>query len=250
MSVDATFGDDAPRVVTSPHAGVSLWWVTLDAPEARRATFERWLSAPERARMARFGTDALRERYLVGRATLRWLLARALGVSPERVAIERGERGRPRLAHATDLDFNVTHTGHHGMIGLASGLRVGVDIERRDRVINAPGIARKFMTQAERAALPADADAARRQLLRLWTCKEAMSKATGDGVSAPFGRIDVALMPTLRVAGGPAAYAPGAWSLHSVDASPAHFATVALWRGAVPPSPSSRELTLGPGRPG
>jgi len=236
MSVDANFGDDAPRAVPSPHPGVSLWWITLDAPEARRATFDGWLSPAERARRARFGTDALRQRYLVGRATLRWLLGRALGTPPDRVAIERGERGRPRLADAPGLDFNVTHTGLDGMIGLATGLRVGVDIERTDRVINAPGIARKFMTAAERAALPADADAARRQLLRLWTCKEAMSKATGDGVSAPFGRIDVGLVPGPHVASGPAAYAPGPWWLHAVDASPEHFATVALWRGAATPS--------------
>ena len=232
MSVDATFADDAPRALPSPLPGVSLWWITLDASEARRATLGAWLSPPERARMARFGTDPLRQRYLVGRATLRWLLGRALGVPPDRVAIERGERGRPRLVDAPGLDFNVTHTGHDGMIGLVAGMRIGVDVERTDRVINAPGIARKFMTAAERAALPPDADSARRHLLRLWTCKEAMSKATGDGVSAPFGRIDVGLVPGLHVAGGPAAYAPGPWSLHAVDASPEHFATVALWRAA------------------
>lgn len=232
MSVDATFGDAAPRALPAPIADVSLWWIALEAPAAQRAAFDGWLSPPERARMARFGTDALRQRYLVGRATLRWLLGRALGVAPERVALERGERGRPRLADTPGLDFNVTHTGGEGMVGFARGMRIGVDIERTDRAINASGIARKFMTSAERDALPADADAARRVLLRLWTCKEAMSKATGDGVSAPFGRIDVALAPAPRLAAGPAAYAPGAWSLHAVEASPAHFATVALWRGA------------------
>ena len=82
------------------------------------------------------------------------------------------------------------------MFGVAQHQRIGVDLERRDRTLNVEGVARKFMTPREQAALAVlEPDARRRALLRLWTCKEAMSKATGDALSAPFRRIDVELGP-------------------------------------------------------
>jgi len=221
----------APVRVTSPVPALSLWWCTLAPSAETRARPEQWLSDAERERMAHFGTEALRFRYATGRGTLRWLLAATLGVAPAEVRIERGARGRPQLAGDSALDFNVTHTGERALIGIGQGVRLGVDLERRDRVLNTTGVARKFMTVSERAALPADADAARRDLLRLWTCKEAMSKATGDALSAPFARIAVALEPSLRVAEGPPPYGPRDWTLHSIDADPEHFATVALWHG-------------------
>ena len=224
----------APLHLPAPVAALSLWWCTLAPPPATHAALAEWLSAAERERMSRFGTEALRFRYAAGRGTLRWLLAAALGVAPAGVRIERGRRGRPRLADHATLDFNVTHTGDRALIGIGDGMRLGVDVERRDRALNTDGVARKFMGVSERAALPADADAARRDLLRLWTCKEAMSKATGDALSAPFARIAVALDPALRVAEGPPPYAPRDWTLHAVDPDPEHFATVAVWHACDP----------------
>ena len=231
VSVATPFGpEDAPRRLSALAPEVSLWWCVLDAPELRLAAFASWLSESEHARMRRFGTDRLRERYLIGRGTLRWLLGDSLGIAPRDVAIGRGVRGRPQLADFPHVDFNVSHTGDRAMIGIAWQARIGVDIERSDRLLNAPGVARKFMSATERAALPVDADDSRRQLLRLWTCKEALSKATGDALSAPFARIELTLVPELRLVAGPPPYLAPDWSLHAVDAPDDYLATVALWR--------------------
>ena len=63
-------GVDAPRALASPITGLALWWCALTAPESRQATFARWLSPAEQARMQRYGTGALRARYLIGRGTV------------------------------------------------------------------------------------------------------------------------------------------------------------------------------------
>jgi 4'-phosphopantetheinyl transferase len=225
---------DAPVPIPAPVASLSLWWCSLAPAATTHAVLAGWLSDAEKARTYSFGTEALRYRYVAGRGTLRWLLAGMLDVAPADVKIMRGVRGRPQLAGHSAVDFNVTHTGERALIGIGTGMRLGVDVERRDRVINTAGVARKFMTPSERAALPQDPDAARRDLLRLWTCKEAMSKATGDALSAPFARIDVALSPELRVADGPAPYAAPDWTLHSLKADADYLATVALWHARDP----------------
>jgi phosphopantetheinyl transferase len=52
-------------------------------------------------------------------------------------------------------------------------------------------LARKFLTAGERSAIAAlDDDARRRAFLRLWTCKEAMSRRPATG-SAPFREIGI-----------------------------------------------------------
>jgi hypothetical protein len=108
-----------------------------------------------------------------------------------------------------------------------------VDVEAIDRTLAHDGLARKFLTERERAALGRlDADGMRRRVLTLWTCKEAMSKATGDALSAPFSRLDVDLRDGPRLVDGPAPYEPSRFALRSAAVPTGHIGTVALWRPA------------------
>ena len=223
--------------LAAPDPAIALWLYPLDCSSDESRAFERTLSPAEIERADRFGTPALRARWVAGRATLRRLLGTALGVDPAAVPLRRGTRGRPEVAAEHALDFNVSHTDNVALIGIAAGLprgaRIGVDVEREDRAVNADGLARKFMTARERAAMaPLDEQARRRQFLRLWTCKEAMSKATGDALSAPFRDIDVGLDDSPRLLAGPPPYVAGRWRLVSVAVPADLIATIAIWRGA------------------
>ena len=230
--------DATPQITSlaSPAPAVRLWWCSLVLPTHVLDACEHRLSRDELARAARFGNRPLRDRYVAGRGCLRVILGRALGTDPATVEIVRGDRGRPRLAGTHPLDFNISHTDRVALVGIAEGVRIGVDVERIDRIVNVAGIARKFLAPDERSALEAlDADAARRRVLTLWTCKEAMSKATGDALSAPFAALAVALgdgeyphCPALLR--GPAPYVPDRWSLHAAPVPPDYVATIALWR--------------------
>jgi 4'-phosphopantetheinyl transferase len=219
------------RELAPPDTGVAAWWCELEISVSEVEACFGWLSEGERARAARFGQPKLRDRYVVGRASLRRVLGDALGLPPAAVPIMRGPRGRPRLDMDTTLDFNVSHTGDVAVIATVREARVGIDVERLDRVVNVAGIARKFLSPAERSVLARlDADAARRTLLALWTCKEAMSKATGEALSAPFAslEVDLADAPTLRA--GTGVYVPQRWTLSRISVPPPYVATVALWR--------------------
>ena len=227
-----------PLALASEIAGLQLWLCGLERKREEIEDLTEWLSPAERARSLSWGTDALRHRWIAGRTTLRLLLGRVLGVPPAVVDIRRGIRGRPELADANaGIDFNVSHTGDAALFGIARGLprrsRIGVDIERRDRRVGVDRLARKFLTDNERSTL-ADLDlrGRRARFVHYWTCKEAMSKATGDGLRAPFGRIDVELRERPRLADGPPPYAPAEWTLHDAAAPEPWVATIAIWRAA------------------
>jgi 4'-phosphopantetheinyl transferase len=196
---------------------------------------EAVLSGAEHDRAARFGTPALRARYVVGRGTLRSLLAAAVGTLPAEVPLRRGPRGRPELdLPGHSLDFNVSHTLDVALVGILRAgqpsARIGVDIEHLDRELGADRLARRYLTARERAGFEQfDADARRRRFIRLWTCKEAMSKATGDGLLAPMGALDIELADAPRLAHGPAPYSPPDWQLLDVPVTGGYVATVAIW---------------------
>ena len=154
------------------------------------------------------------------------------------MTIRRGVRGRPELADAAArIDFNVSHTRGVALVAIARDVapttRIGVDIEHADRDVGVDLLARKFLTSRERETLAhLPLDARRRRFLRYWTCKEAMSKATADGIIAPFGQLDVDLSDPPRLCSGPAPYLPADWSLHHAEVPPGWIATLAIWRSA------------------
>jgi len=227
-----------PQELPPVAPGVTLWWCRLEGGAEDGAAVAALLSPAESARAERFGTETLRVRWIAGRAALRTVLGHVLGIDPAAVPIARGPRGRPGLADAgSGIDFNVSHTRGVALIaiarGLSEGTRIGVDIEHRDREVGADRLARKFLTPREQATLERLAPDTRRQhFLRHWTCKEAMSKATGDGLAAPFRRLDVELTDPPRLVDGPAPYLPDRWTLRHADVPEEWLATVALWRGA------------------
>lgn len=116
--------------------------------------------------------------------------------------IARTGRGKPYAPSLTDIDFNLSHARDHALIAVARGQAVGVDLERIDRKLDAHDLARRFFSKREADALDAMPEAARAiAFLRLWTCKEAVLKALGAGISFGLDRVSF----DLDAGGSPAA---------------------------------------------
>ena len=129
------------------------------------------------------------------RAALRALLCEHLRCDNEQLSFGAADGGKPfalvdgRPARSA---FNVSHSGHHGLIALAPAGRVGVDVEeyaehrRLDELIEA------VFGPNERAELAATrGDERMRQFFRLWTLKEAAAKALGTGLSFDVSRFEI-----------------------------------------------------------
>ena len=172
-------------------------------------------NAREEKRFQSFGSDALRTRWGAGRGTLREVLGRALGCAAKDVGIRYGAHGKPAVA-GSPLRFNVSHSGALAVIALAQA-EVGVDVELpRNRRSDA--IARRFYAPAEVERLFAQQDPALRAdaFFRLWTCKEAFLKVTGEGLSRSTRSYEIALDPP-RLVWATGIADPARYSLHPLD---------------------------------
>ena len=197
-------------------------------PALDDASVHLWLLAIEHAPDHRAVAAAAHA--LLGR-----LLASYAGLDHPPV-IARTGRGKPYAPALAGIDFNLSHARDHALIAIARNQSLGVDLERIDRKLDAHDLARRFFSEREAAALDAMPEAERATaFLRLWTCKEAVLKALGAGIS--FGLDRVAF--DLDASGSPTALADvdseagdaAGWRLSLLEPAPGFLGALA-WHGA------------------
>jgi 4'-phosphopantetheinyl transferase len=160
------------------------------APELL-ARYQALLTPEEEAQRARFVFPAGRVEYLLTRALCRVVLSRYTDVAPADWRFRRGPHGKPEIddARGAWLRFNLSNT--RGLVAcvVARGCDVGVDVEDTERAGETVGLANRFFSPAEVAALLALPPEARsRRFFEYWTLKEAYMKARGFGLSVPLDR--------------------------------------------------------------
>lgn len=111
-----------------------------------------------------------------------------VGVSAARLRMEAREGGKLHLPDHPELGFNLSHSGDWIVLATAPGCEVGVDIENVDPTFPALEIADEFFLPAERKWIGAGKDPTPR-FFQLWTAKEALMKATGEGMVLPPDQI-------------------------------------------------------------
>ena len=170
----------------SPDRGSLAHVEVLEASLSDAALEQPEMLAPdELAACARLRCGFERRRARRSRVALRLLLGRRLGVAPAAVRLVTGAWGKPSLdpTHGRRLRFNLSHSGDRLLVALGEGRDVGIDIEAGSDGLDIDAIAGLAMAEHERRTLLRLALPARRAaFLRLWTRKEALLKATGEGL--------------------------------------------------------------------
>ena len=169
----------APDALFPDRNEVVLVAAPLEVGPERLSRLLDLLSPQERARYQSFAHEQHRARWGAARGTLREVLGRATGRAPRDIAFLYAAHGKPSIE---GLRFNLSHSGGLALIALGQ-VEVGVDVElpRRRRT---DGIARRFFAPGEQRRLFALGEAERyREFFRLWCCKEAFLKVTGEGLS-------------------------------------------------------------------
>ena len=218
---------------------IHVWRVFLDDVGLPLARWEATLSASERRRAEQFRFDHDRRRFVVRRGVLRALLGRYLGMSADDVTLAIRPLGKPALVPADgseDLRFNYSHSGGLAVYAFTVRADVGVDTERIRSLPDLDAIVRSMFTEAERLSLGREENRLE-QFFHLWTAKEAVLKASGEGLMRPPASIEITLGTTPRIglardlAG---ADGGGEWSVSTLTIADGFAGAVAVARGRRP----------------
>ena len=197
--------------------GTQIWW-------ASRGDFRDELTGlldeTERARFAAYRRVEDQQRFAVGCALAKTVVARALGTTPAVVMLDRtcaecgGSHGKPRVP---GVEFSVSHSGDAIVVAVADAA-CGVDVERLGERRDVAALAAMVLGPGERAE-------SERDFVRAWTRKEAVTKATGDGLRVPFSKV---IIDPPRVISWPYPDPPGQVTVTDIDAPHGYLAALAV----------------------
>jgi 4'-phosphopantetheinyl transferase len=151
--------------------------------------------------------------------------------------VERGEHGKPFVLGEDYPHFNLSHGGECIALAFSRDHELGVDVENtlQERRHEPLELARRFFAAEESHALARlEADARNAAFMHLWTCKEAVLKAIGHGLSFGLDRLQFTLdgegRPDSLRSIAEEAGAPEEWQIHRFEPAPGHAGSLA-WRG-------------------
>lgn len=180
------------------NSNITCWWhrvyqtddsqvvhVDLSRNFENESTAYYTLNNQERKRAQAFYSESSRRQFVLCRAALRANLCIQHGLdnSDLQVFAEPNEKPVAKIAGKTlMIEFNVSHTEDHGLLAFARQGRIGVDVENRESRPIIDEILYSVFSPKEQKLLRTAPEPARRQIFfRLWTYKEALIKATGEG---------------------------------------------------------------------
>lgn len=165
------------------HRSPLLWAVVKDETATARALVAA-NPALRRDAQSAGGSEAYQARFALGRALALHLLAQTASGG---WTIETTERGKPIARGEVERHVSISHTGSLVAAAVSSIGPIGIDVEGRDRVRDFIGLASAAFGPAEVAEVAVQGAAA---FYRIWTVREAISKATGDGLPTVVDRQD------------------------------------------------------------
>lgn len=212
-------------------------WTESDLPDQAAL---RELIGRDWDRFALLRRGPRRELFAVSRLLLKHAAAAALQTEPEYLELGYSLYGRPFIQGCDQLDVSLSHSGGLILLGLTTVGAIGVDVEPVDRHLDFGGADRHLCTPPESAAVQELPAAGRGEaLLRLWTLKEAYTKALGLGLRLPFDEFGFTLdedAPVLLSADGDPFPDP-AWRFTTAVIARSHRAALALRTDRPAPAP-------------
>lgn len=177
---------------------VDVWSASLDPVSPLASRLVTYLDGDEQLRVGRFVSDCDGRRFIAGRAFLRMLLARYVGVLPGDIRFRYGAYGKPALADSgQNVQFNLAHSGALAVCAVGAGCGdIGVDVELARPIAGAESVSRAFLSPGELVRFAAFPETTRLQAFyEAWTRKEAILKALGCGLNRRLEDLEVSFGP-------------------------------------------------------
>jgi 4'-phosphopantetheinyl transferase len=167
---------------------IHIWFIDLDACKEHSL-----MITEDENELANKKLNAkLRHRFAATRSILRHLLSRYIDLSAKSIVFAKGEYGKPSIKDSK-VFFNISHSHNIACFAFNFHDEIGIDVELQRNMNNLQGIAKRVFSPIERDYLFSNDADINDRFFTLWSRKEAVVKATGDGISTDLSKISTTL---------------------------------------------------------
>lgn len=159
---------------------------------AELSGFTGSLDPVRRAAVNRKANDSDKINSLLSRLLLLSEIRRRTGIPERKVKLTLGSFGKPYLKNS-ELQFSLSHTRGAVCAAFGEDGEIGVDVERRDRRVNAM-MYKRVLCGEEQVHATSDAD-----FIRFWVKKEAFLKRLGVGITRDLRGVNSLELPDTDV---------------------------------------------------
>ena len=160
---------------------VHIWRINIHQNLSLLNQFKVRLNAAEIVRAGKYLQKKDHDRFIVSRGAQRIILGWYLNTPPQQLAFVLGDNKKPHLFSEDGnlLRYNVSHSGDWVVLAVAQS-QVGTDVEFIDEAFKFQDILPDNFSKEEAAYI--NQENSTETFFTLWTRKEAILKATGQGL--------------------------------------------------------------------
>lgn len=183
---------DLVRRVNRDEIIQDIWLLNLKDYELYFDELLTFLTTQEKHRYENI--SVLKNKVLFGlrKGLTRYVLSHRMNQLSDHVTYGYDAHGKPFLHNGTK--FNVSHTKHFLLIGLSDQAEIGVDVEG---VRSFPNVSNVFSSSEESDMKSYNAVDKTLAFFKIWTQKEAVSKAFGEGIAMGLDSFSVHTDPMI-----------------------------------------------------
>lgn len=169
------------------NSDIKLFKIKLSNYQGLIADFIKILIPTEISRAQSYYFEKDRNRFIICRALLKFILAEETGLDVFKIDIKTDRNKKPYLLSQPQLFFNMSHVGDYAVIALDKN-NIGVDIELLDKHHNIIEMMPQVFSKRE-IDFVLNAVDKKYTFYKFWTRKEAIVKASGKGIDNDFLKI-------------------------------------------------------------
>lgn len=148
-----------------------------------------FLSTEEKEKAQKFLNINDSYRFVCAHAHIRYLLSKIIDIPVNKIEIITDSYHKPYIKDYPFIQFNISHSGSFVLLGISKE-KIGVDIEFINANVDYIDISNNFFSESERFVINKSLGSLS-LFYKYWTCKEAILKAEGFGLSIPLSSIEI-----------------------------------------------------------
>jgi 4'-phosphopantetheinyl transferase len=209
---------------------IHVWRVDLNQEASGVQKLFETLSPDEKQKAERYRFEKDRNHFAAARGSLRKILGVYLGVSPDQIRFSYNRYGKPFLNTENQrIRFNVSHSHGVALVAVTRGREIGIDIEFINDDLAVLKTAEKVFSPAETSMLKnLSPNLQTAAFFSVWTRKEALLKAIGEGFSYSPKQFTVSAAERETLSFTNNFQTARNWSLTTLPAAPDYAAALAV----------------------